>query len=163
VLWNNPHVDYLLQAFSSCRAGDLDLSFECLTSRAVLQRLRDVQKDDPDLWSKISPRASAQQRDNIDIDGNDEPPFDIETNEDGDDVGIPVHVLTQVGPNHEHIPDGYSVDDSGSLSLCNASEVFEREEDVDGEDDVPVVDTEEVGRGKRRRTANKQYAEFWKH
>jgi hypothetical protein len=131
-------------------------------SRTILQRLRDVQKDDPGLWSKISPRVSAQQRDNIDIDGNNEPPFDIEPNEDGDDVGIPVDVLTQVGPNYKHIPDGYSMNESGSLILCNASEVFEREDDVDGQDDVPVVDTEEVGRGKRRWTANKQYVEFWK-
>jgi hypothetical protein len=145
-----------LQAFSSCKAGDFDLSFECLTSQPVLQHLHDVEKDDPELWSKISPCAQN------DGDTNDEPTFDDDTNEDGDDVSVPVEVITQVGFDCEHIPDGYLMDKSGSLAFQNESEVFEWEEDVDGGDDMPIIDVEEVGRGKRRQTANKQYVEFWK-
>jgi len=125
-----------------CKAGDFDLSFECLTSRPVLQHLRDVEKDDPELWSKISPHTSTQQNDG---DTNDEPTFDDDTNEDGNDISVPVEVITQVGFNCEHIPDRYSMDESGSLAFQNESEVFEREEDVDGGDDMPIIDVEEVG------------------
>jgi hypothetical protein len=149
-----------LQAFSSCKAGDFDLSFECLTSQPVLQCLCDVEKDDPELRSKISPCTSTQQNDG---DTNDEPAFDDDTNKDGNDISVPVEVITQVDFDCEHIPDRYWMDESGSLAFQNESEVFEREEDVDGGDDMPIIDVEEVGRGKRRQTANKQYMEFWKH
>jgi hypothetical protein len=43
------------KAFSMCSAGgDFNLSFESLTNRDALLLLCDVQKNNPDLWSKIS-------------------------------------------------------------------------------------------------------------
>ncbi|KAG0694984.1 hypothetical protein DFH29DRAFT_773560, partial [Suillus ampliporus] len=52
---NKPEV--IKQAFASCHAGPLfNLLFDSLTSREALQQLRDMQKNEPDLWMKISTR-----------------------------------------------------------------------------------------------------------
>lgn len=40
-----------------CRSGEFDLSFESITSDKALALLRDVQKNDPETWSKISLRG----------------------------------------------------------------------------------------------------------
>jgi hypothetical protein len=53
--------------------------------------------------------------------------------------------LTHVAFDREHVPDGYLMDELGSLTDCNESEVFEWEDDIDSEDDQPIVGTEEVG------------------
>jgi hypothetical protein len=70
--------------------------------------------------------------------------FNGEANKDGDDIGIPVEVLMQLGSDNDGIPDEYSMDESGSLTLHNESEVFKHEKDVDGKDDLPTVDTDTV-------------------
>ncbi|KAH7917362.1 hypothetical protein BV22DRAFT_983436, partial [Leucogyrophana mollusca] len=47
--------DIVKQAFSLCNTGgDFNLSFDSLTSRATLKLLRDTQKNEPEVWSRIT-------------------------------------------------------------------------------------------------------------
>ncbi|OJA14379.1 hypothetical protein AZE42_07745 [Rhizopogon vesiculosus] len=79
-------LEIIKQAFASCHAGTLfNLSFESLSSRNALQRLRDVQRNEPDLWEQIVTRQYQlpEQR------AIEEPPFTDDTGgADGSDVTV---------------------------------------------------------------------------
>lgn len=154
----------------------MDLSFECLTSRPVLQRLRDVERDDPILWAKITP-SHVTPKEPASKDKAQPPTAASEDTEDGldrviftddngddDDDRVSADVLIQSMTSGE-IPAGYAVAASGALVLDNESELFQR----DGVDDEELlaeaerVQVEEHGRGKRRCLANTLYSSFKGH
>ncbi|KAG2039925.1 hypothetical protein BDR03DRAFT_1008601 [Suillus americanus] len=85
---NKPKI--IKQAFASCRAGPFfNLSFDSLTSREALQRLWDVQKNEPDLWTKISTHQyKLAKRDDM-VDTDQEPAFTDDADTlDGSDVAV---------------------------------------------------------------------------
>lgn len=51
----------LYQSFKLCKAGEFNFSFESLTSVKALCALRDVQKNDPEHWSRIALRDLATE------------------------------------------------------------------------------------------------------
>jgi hypothetical protein len=143
-----------MQAFSSCRAGDnFNLSFESLTSREALQLLRSVQNNELELWKAISSRKRLGAAPSEDHANEDEPPFPDEVDDDG---CVPVDVVLHHAAGNT-IQNGFTLTDGGGLMALNESECYTQEVLEDTEE------SEEYGRGKRRRISNKQYDEFWKH
>ena len=144
-----------------------NLSFESLTSREALQRLRDVQRNEPDLWALISTRQYqlqvSEQRGVQVVDSNEEPAFSGDT-VDGSDVAVDA-VLQHIADGSQGPPTGYSIDHDGALIPHNESEVYELEvcelEVVESAQAIP--EKHHFGRGKRRRTANTLYDAFWSH
>lgn len=153
----------------------MNLSFECLTSRPVLQRLRDVERDDPILWAKITPShiapatpastdGGAPTAASEDTESELDPVIFADTDREEDDDRVSVDILIQSMISGE-VPAGYAVADSGALFLNNESEVFERDDVVDGDllAEAEQVEVEEHGRGKRRCVANTLYGSFEEH
>jgi hypothetical protein len=148
-----------------------NLSFDSLTSREALQRLRDVQKNEPDLWTKISTRQYKLAKQDDIMDTDQEPAFtdDADTS-DGSDVPVEA-ILQHIVDGGENPPAGYSVDPNGLLTPHNESEVYESE--VAGNAHVAEAsntgegeESKEMprfGRGQRKRIANTLYNDFWSH
>jgi hypothetical protein len=84
---------------------------------------------------------------------------------DSSDVAV-YAVLQHIASDELSVPDGYNADELGNLLAHNESESYERVLD-----DNSVVTTESdglkkiegEGRSKRRRIANTQYNDFWRH
>jgi hypothetical protein len=146
------------QAFTLCSAGEnFNLSYESLTSNKAWVLLRDVQKNNPDLWSTIT-SAQYQTKAEIDVDADDDKTDSDDDIEDGEEVPVDI-VLKWMASNGKDIPPGYEVGADGALRVSNASEVYEgEEEEVD--DEILAI---EYGRGKRRKIYNKNYNDFWCH
>ncbi|OJA17054.1 hypothetical protein AZE42_11364, partial [Rhizopogon vesiculosus] len=159
---NKPEI--IKQAFASCHAGTLfNLSFESLSSRNALQRLRDVQRNEPDLWEQIVTRQYQlpEQR------AVEEPPFTDNTDgADRSDVTVEA-VAKHIADGNQDMPTGYSLDHDGSLITRNQSAVYESEITLDAQAEVSNTGEEagvpHFGRGKRTRTANTLYNNFWSH
>jgi hypothetical protein len=136
-----------------CKAGgEFNLSFESLTSRDALHLLRDVEKNDPDTWKKIS------SRENLEKEPEEQPFSAIEE----DDSNVPVAVLEEyLMSDHQVLRDGYAIGQEGDILANQASEQYG--EEIEAEALVEDEDLEEFGRGKRRRVANQQYSAFWRH
>jgi hypothetical protein len=80
-----------------------------------------------------------------------------------DDVEVPVDIVLEwMASDGKKIPPGYEVGPDGALRVSsNESEEYEcREEAADTEDGIQAA---EYGRGKRRKTNNQQYSDFWRH
>src|SRR3954447_5845420 len=81
------------QAFEKCLAGaNFNLSFESLTSHEALLLLRDVQKNNLELWCKITTLQFKDDKNDDAADG--------ELDADGDDtiedeLGVPFEVLLE--------------------------------------------------------------------
>ncbi|KAH7905740.1 hypothetical protein BJ138DRAFT_964040, partial [Hygrophoropsis aurantiaca] len=133
------------KSFSLCKAGRFDLSFDTLTSADALRTLRDLPRTEPDLWSCIVPRATSVPENNSSILDDAEPFSSEDTEVDDDEVA------------------------EGQLIVENGSESDAYEITVEAPGDVPAAvgagleEEVEQGRGKRRRTANKQYKEYEGH
>jgi hypothetical protein len=142
-----------------CKAGEgLNLSFESITSRETLLLLRDIQKNKPELWNKItSLQYTAADAD----DDLEEPPNDVsDEDEIEDEIDVPVDVVMEyMCSGGTIVPEGFVVGSNGALRVKNDSEEYEQEEVVEQPEE------EEYGRGKRRAVANKRYNEvnFWRH
>jgi hypothetical protein len=142
-----------------------NLSFESLSSRDALQRLRDVQRNEPDLWEQIMTRQYQLPEQRAIEDS--EPPFTDDTDgADGSDVTVEA-VTKHIADGDQDVPAGYSLDHDGSLITHNESEVYESEIAQDAQADVSnegkEVEAPHFGRGKRTRTANTLYNNFWSH
>jgi hypothetical protein len=147
-----------LQAFELCKAGsEFNLSFDSITSREALILLRNIQKNDTHLWSKIT----ASQYDSA---GGVEPDPILDETEDEteiteDNVEVPVDTVVEyMCLGGIVVPGGYAVGSDGALQVANTSEEYECEEL--GEENCEVL---EYGQGKRRAISNQQYKEFWRH
>ncbi|KAG0700549.1 hypothetical protein DFH29DRAFT_876534 [Suillus ampliporus] len=156
-LINKP--DIVVKAFSLCTAGadnTFNLSFDSLTSVEACHMLRDLPRTAPDMWEHIQSRRQPASKDPAvpalvpedTIDDNDN------NNEPGDEA--PLELLLQfVASGKKCAPDGYRIDVDGLLVVDSAADMFE--EVLMSEEPV------QLGRGKRRCVANKQYDGFEQH
>ncbi|KAG1860553.1 hypothetical protein C8R48DRAFT_544018, partial [Suillus tomentosus] len=153
-LINKP--DIVVKAFSLCTAGadnTFNLSFDSLTSVEARRMLRDLPRTAPDMWERIQSRRQPASEDPAVPALVPEDTID-DDNEPGDEA--PLELLLQfVASGKKCAPDGYRIDVDGSLVVDSAADMFEE-----------VLMSEEpgqMGRGKRRRVANKQYDGFEQH
>ena len=137
---------------------DLDLSYECLTGTAVRAKLRNLRDTDPIFWNELtSPDPQAVL-----------PPEDVpqaedeysDTVDDVDDSDVPIDVVIEnlvAGV----APQGYVVGDGGRFQAEVDAERFDDKPatEIDGGDDSG----KKMGRGKRRKQANRLYGAFWRH
>ncbi|KAG1890196.1 hypothetical protein F4604DRAFT_1949963 [Suillus subluteus] len=122
---------FIFQAFASCHAGpSFNLSFDSLMSCEALQQLRDMQKNEPDLWMKISTHQYKLSEQHGVADADEEPAFTDDTDTDaldGSDVAIETILQHIADGGSQDLPAGYSVDDNSSLITHNKVEVYESE------------------------------------
>jgi hypothetical protein len=149
-----------------CKATDgFNLSFESLASRSALKLLLIVQANEPELWSELTkPRrevaASSNATDFTELPDND-------THDIDDDTSVPLDTIAaHVASPENPLPVGVASKEDGSLVAVNTSEQYEHP--VEPEPAIlPDADNstafEELGRGKRRKEANKLYDRFWAH
>lgn len=122
--------------------------------------LRSLRETEPTFWKELT----AKNNNTILPPENIPQPEDVEIdNFDGglDDSDVPIHVAIE-NIVKEAAPKGYVVVDGGLEANVDA-ENFEMgaQEDSDGKD---CDDKElELGRGKRRKRANRLYENFWRH
>ncbi|KAG1787671.1 uncharacterized protein HD556DRAFT_1448519 [Suillus plorans] len=162
------------QAFASCHAvPSFNLSFDSLMSCKALQRLRDVQKNEPDIWIKILTYQYKFSEQHGVVDADEEPAFTDNTDTlDGSDVAIKA-ILQHIADGSQGPLAGYSVDPSnGSLIIHNKAEVYKLEvaghaqaaEALNmGEGGEESKEIPGFGRGQHRRTVNTLYNDFWSH
>ena len=144
------------QAFEHCAFRGWNLSYACVTGAAARAKLRELKQTDPVFWKELT---TQQFDDNV-------PPENIPQLEDNivdEDIGIndshvPLKVLVQELADKTKTTGGYIVSEEGGFVSSALAEQFE-----------DVVETEVVdkklGRGKRRKQANRLYSAktFWMH
>ncbi|TFY75668.1 hypothetical protein EWM64_g8344, partial [Hericium alpestre] len=150
------HADFVKKAFEHCIVRDgFNLSFESLISPAALKVLRELPCTDKELWAKISGMSS----DELDNDG-DMPESGINLSKDDNECPF----------SEEDLDDGS--DDSAlepSVLMAQMLSVAVDADQVPGLADelepgeVAVPNPEDLGRGKRRKLANKKCAGFINH
>jgi hypothetical protein len=148
-----------------CKAGgEFNLSYDSITSREALLLLCDIQKNNTDLWSKVT----ASQYDSA---GNIEEPDPVLDEGEGeaeiteiteiveDDIEVPVDaVVGYMCSGGTVVPEGYVVGSDGALRVANTSEEYECDEPVEENHEEL-----EYRHGKRRAISNQQYKAFWHH
>jgi hypothetical protein len=152
---NNPAL--IKRSWERCVVGDFNLSWESVSSVNARRALFALRKSNPEFWAELTqPRqdydseseTSDSEDETENTDPEDEAPFDADNEDIDDDIDSAIdaqtlidHVLAPAAP----IPTRLEV--TGLAEELNPGEVM-----------VPVEP--ELGRGKRRRTANKLYADF---
>ncbi|KAG1888733.1 hypothetical protein F4604DRAFT_1569945, partial [Suillus subluteus] len=161
-LINKPAI--IQQAFLLCTAGidsSFNLSFDSLTSVEARHTLCDLPRTAPDMWERIQSHCPSQPvtTSSEDAAATVSVPEDTVNDEEepGDDA--PLELLLQfVASGKKCAPDGYRIDADGSLIVHTAADCFEEvPASVSNGEPIPL------GRGKRRRVANKQYGAFEEH
>ena len=123
---------------------------------------------DPEFWNELtSKRSQDLAPDEEDTQPeDDEPTDDNEILAASDDSDIPISVVIEAIVK-QSCPNGTLMRPDGTLKSGAAAERFEDEDeladDADSEGDRAQEEASELGRGKRRRTANKFYTGFWRH
>jgi hypothetical protein len=125
-----------------------------------------VEKNDPVAWARIKTAQYESRIDSSTLDLS-EPPF---PSDDADSSDLPMDVLLEhIASGSVKIPVHCDLDINGMLSMSTLAESYELHEPLDvlptatagpDEDDDEQL---EYGKGKRRRTANRQYDAFWSH
>jgi hypothetical protein len=98
-----------------CKAGEgLNLSFESITGRETLLLLGDIQKNKPELWSKIT---SLQYTAANATNDSEEPPHDIPNEEEiEEEMDVPVDVVMEyMCSGSTIVPEGFVVGSNGVL------------------------------------------------
>ncbi|VDC03285.1 unnamed protein product [Peniophora sp. CBMAI 1063] len=151
------------KAFQRCVVrGGFNLSFESITSSAALKLVRKLPRTDPETWAKVIADYGVE-----DAAGNDggESECELDFSEsweraDGgeeDDEGVDSDGSSDFGDDTALGPV-----DLMRVLVGDASRTTTRLGDAERLDvlDPPVVEEEELGRGKRRKTGNKLYNDF---
>jgi hypothetical protein len=141
---SNPQL--IKKAHEQCTVGEFNLSFESVTSSRAIQELLRVQKNDPNLWEKIS--ADPLHYDSMDDADKDDivsGPFesDCDTQDDLDSATLPSVLIDAF------LRDGTSPDTGSDDNLPLAEQLDP------GEVSIPAF--EDLGRGKRRIRPNVRY------
>jgi hypothetical protein len=149
----------LLQAFEKCVIRDWNLSYECLTGAAIRSKLRTLRETDPTFWGELTVKET-----NTTLPPENIPqPEDQEIFDGGlDDSDVPIDAVIG-NVISEGAPKGYTVSIGGGLEADADAERFEEcaPKGVDGDGDGGE---KELGRGKRRKQANRLYpTDFWCH
>lgn len=170
-----------------CRSGDFNLSFDSLTSKAALQELRNIQKNEPETWARINLRGNEDEDLDVEWCGDDGELREDDENElldDMDDSSLPVDALRDhIAGCADDLAEGLEVEntDEGLVPLGVAEDPFADDafdwEATDRENRLlnvpsgsqhkiqgPAKEPEEFGRGKRKRSAPKKYRnDFYLH
>jgi hypothetical protein len=143
------------------------MSYESLTSYEARQKLRDLKITDPEFWDQLTRKAvpdiDTLINEHITEDDDDTNPLF----EDDSDLSCGVIVANVLGSQSA----GVKLTTSGDMISTAAAESLEMyrteivSDDAEGKGDVASVVDLELGRGKRKRTANKFYdsKSFWQH
>jgi hypothetical protein len=138
------------QAFRLCKSGDFNLSHESITSPEALRALREIQRSDPEKWSKINIRKDTEAADNA---GEEESPFKAEIE---DDSAITVPELVASLPliaNGSKLVGNIAVTPEGQIELADDVSGGNGEcRDVTAMTMTEIIgEVEAYGRGKRVR------------
>lgn len=161
---NKPKI--IKKAWAMCKAGDLNLSYESLTSFEAGQALRDLPVSDPAFYAELigqrsrqpAPSLSADEAESEDLEENNLDVF-------GDDSGVPLKEVLRVqgepvtetagevieGDDRDYLPE----DGGGLISNADAETVF-----VECVNNV-TVDATPRGRGLRTKRKNVLYSSNW--
>ena len=151
-----------------CKAGELDLSYESLTSHEARQMLRDLPRTDPSFFAEISQPCSGQtpslstseclQEDSENLfeapDDSDVPLAEVAAY--CEDLAFATALAAPInGDDADYI---YLPDEDGGLSCVNDAESVAKE--CVGGDEAPVIDTSNAvpSRPKRNRRPNVLYS-----
>ena len=152
-----------------CRMGKFNMSYESLTGYEARQKLCDLKETDPEFWEQLTRRAAPD----VDIPANkciteDEDATDP-LFEDDSDLPCDVIVTNVLGSQ----PAGVKLTTSGDMTSTATAELLKTYDmkmisdgvEVMGKDGASVVELGTLGRGKRKRTANRLYdsKSFWRH
>ncbi|TFY76133.1 hypothetical protein EWM64_g7880 [Hericium alpestre] len=146
-------VELMKKSFEHCTVcSRFNLSFESLTSLAMLKVLQELPQTDPVLWAKISSELGSEL-DNVEVVADtaladDEDPFLDDADDDGNDTALEPNVLMV-----QILSEPVSAD-----CLPSATDTPELEEVK-----VQISDPEEFGHGKCQKTASKKYQGFEHH
>ena len=154
--WPWIRLSFLFQAFEMCKAGKgFNLSFESITNHKTLLLLCDIQKNKPELWSKITSLQYNATNDTEEV------PDDISDEEDKieDEIDVPVDVvMAYMCSGGAVVPEGFVLGTDGALRAKNESEEYEQPDEI-AEEPEEI----EYGRGKRRAIVSANYKDFWHH
>ncbi|VDB96549.1 unnamed protein product [Peniophora sp. CBMAI 1063] len=162
-------------AFEKCAVrGGFNLSFESLTSPAALKAVRDLPRSDPALWAKISADYARSTGEDSDDELSGMPDLVEESELSDASVSDGENESTVVYDDQVDLGD-----DSGMEPADLMAHIFAPREQSDttpavgqgladglvSDSEHPVVqsDEEQMGRGKRRKVANKQYKDYGMH
>jgi hypothetical protein len=118
----------------------------------ALQQLWDMQKNEPDLWTKISTHQYKLSEQHGVADADEEPAFTDDTDTDaldGSDIAIEAILQHIADGSSQDPPAGYRVNDNGSLITHNEVEVYEL--DIAGHAQVAKALNMGEGGGKEKR------------
>jgi hypothetical protein len=153
-----------------CRTGKFNMSYESLTSYEARQKLRDLKETDPKFWDQLTQKAAPD----VDIPANKHIAEDEDATdplfEDDSDLPCDAVVANVLGSQ----PAGVRLTTSGDMTSTAAAELLKPyrtdmvsdDVEVEGKDvAASVVELGTLGRGKRKRTANRLYdsKSFWRH
>jgi hypothetical protein len=148
------------------------MSYESLTSYEARQKLRDLKDTDPKFWDQLTRKAVPD----VDIPSNEHIAEDEDVTgplfEDDSDLPCDVIVANVLGSQLA----GVKLTTSGDMTSMAAAELLETYRTEMVSDDVEVEGNHDdasgaelglgiLGRGKRKRTANRHYdsKSFWQH
>jgi hypothetical protein len=145
------------QAFEHCAFRGWNLSYACITGAAARVKLRELNQTDPVFWKELTIQKFD---DNVPSENIPQLEDDIVVDEDIgiDDSDVPLKVLVQELADKPKMTSGYIVSEEGGFISSALAEQFEDEVETE------VVD-KKLGRGKRRKQANRLYSakNFWMH
>jgi hypothetical protein len=139
-----------------CKSGDFNLSHESITSPEALRALREIQRSDPEKWSKINIRKDTEAVDNA---GEEESPFEAEIE---DDSAITVPELVASLPliaNGSKLVGNIAVTPEGQIELADDVSGGNGEyRDVTAMTMTEIIgEVEAYGRGKRVCVKRRRY------
>ena len=143
-----------------CRVREWDLSYKCLTSYAARARLRSMKDDDPDFWFKLTKKHSqdlAPKESEPQIEDTEETNFDGEDDCELDDSDVPLKTVI----------DSIVMGRQPNTLRVRKNGTFKSNQDIEPVDEVVSSNvgekTEDFGRGKWVKKANRLYTGFWRH
>jgi hypothetical protein len=153
------------KAFENCVFKEWNLFYGCVTGATARAKLRELKQTDPVFWNELTNKRS---EDDVPPENIPQPEDDIAV-DDGeigqtlDDSDVPLKVLVQKLVGQPRKTKGYVISDDGGIASNVLAEQFE--EVMVRESDINNGGDKQLGRGKRRKQANRLYSanSFWMH
>jgi len=136
-----------------CRTGDFNLSHASLTSAAALSALRELPTTNPALHHTFSLGKTNQTT------VDDEPAFPDDDGGINDGCDIPVDVVQSVVMSEGIVAkNGFALDSEGNIVRTGIAEDVEEIIELE---ELEVVQSTELGRGRRAKTGSRKYGADW--
>jgi len=149
-----------------CKVREWNLSYECLTGVAVRSRLRELRNTDPEFWKELTTRQSEDIVPPEHVEQPEDKVSTCDTVDTNDDSDVPISAIIGVMLEGS-VPSRYSAQDDGGLMCIAVAECAEDVDDSEMSSSDKKHDSapEDMGRGKRVKTANRLYKidQFWRH